>query len=529
MLGKILHFLTSTPPTPPRWFMAAGRYWGWMTFGIVLLALINQGMVPFNTDNAWLLLLAQRVVEGTYPIYPNAGVETNPPMMIYLNLIPAWLSQQTGWPMVWCFRGFFTAALLIGWGLCVAALRQIPSLHGWQWRMMAVFLAYGLFLLPGMLFGQRDHLLFAWWLPFAVMTFCRIEGISLPRWARLLAGVLTGIATCLKPQAAVFFGIAAVITIVRRCFWSWVLSVESLAAVGTGILFCVVVWAQEPYFMNTLLPILHTIYATFTAFDFENLKNVSLILPGVLLSVLLVTKRYNLPIRQRRFLWGMLLLWGGFFLLAVLQMRSFAYHYTGLFILCLLITGWAYCFSGHRLTGLLTVIFMMFFPMVFNNVKKKKGDIPMWTSEQEIRTRLARLPASLSYVSLTTTPFTPFPAPNTVPWTNINTVGGLWYFQPAQNLNLYPQEVALLDTFTKNDLRRTGLVVVDRNKYTPRKKGPVTMPEDFLAYFLNQQDMEAMRGCFLPLIKVPGYEVLMNGCVLLPLSTPPAPDTGGAP
>jgi hypothetical protein len=153
----------------------------------------------------------------------------------------------------------------------------------------------------------------------------------------------------------------------------------------------------------------------------------------------------------------------------------------------------------------------------------------MWTSEHDIRTRLANIPSSVSYISLATTPFTPFPTPNTVPWKNKNTVGGLWYFQPASNLTTYPREVSLLDAFTKNDLRAAGLVVIDINKYIPLREGAVRMPEDFLAYFLNQAGMEEMRGCFLSLLKIPSYEVFMNGCVLLPLSTPPAPDTRAAP
>ncbi|MFN5608401.1 MAG: hypothetical protein ACK48E_01400, partial [Holosporales bacterium] len=220
---------------------------------------------------------------------------------------------------------------------------------------------------------------------------------------------------------------------------------------------------------------------------------------------------------------------GGFFLLALAQMRGFTYHYTGVFILSSLIVGWAYCLASHRLVGLLAMALVLFFPMAFNNVTAKKSDVLMWTSEHEIRTRLADIPSSVSYISLTTTPFTPFPTPNTVPWKNKNTVGALWYFQPASNLTTYPREVSLLDAFTKNDLRAAGLVVVDRHKYKLHKAGAVKMPEDFIAYFLNQSGMETLRGCFLPLLKVPSYEVFMNGCVLLPLSTPPAPDTTAAP
>lgn len=529
LLNKILNFLTAAPSTPPRWFIAAAPYWGWITAGIILLSQINQALVPFNTDNAWLLLLAQRVIDGAYPIYPNAGVETNPPMMIYLNLLPAWVAQQTGWSILWCFRAFFAGALLAGWALCVAALRRIPGLQGWQWRMMAVLLAYGLFLLPGMIFGQRDHLLFAWWLPFGLATFLRTEKVILHKGIRLLIGILAGIAVCLKPQAGILFIIVAVGTLVRRCFWSWVLSLESIAAVSMGLLFCGVVWTQERYFMETLLPILTMIYARYDGFDFTILRNVSMILPGIPLSILLIRKRYTLPDIQNKFLFWSLILAGGFFLLALAQMRGFTYHYTGVFILSSLIVGWAYCLASHRLVGLLAIALVLFFPMAFNNVTAKKGDIPMWTSEHDIRTRLADIPSSVSYISLATTPFTPFPTPNTVPWKNKNTVGGLWYFEPASNLTTYPREVSLLDAFTKNDLRAAGLVVIDINKYIPLREGAVRMPEDFLAYFLNQAGMEEMRGCFLSLLKVSGYEVFMNGCVLLPLSTPPAPDTRAAP
>ncbi|MCA3268867.1 MAG: hypothetical protein INF44_00810, partial [Thalassospira sp.] len=81
---------------PLRWFVL------WALIGAV-----QQLGLTLNTDVAWLFELSKRVLAGA-DTYAEAGFETNPPMMIYLGLLPAWLHSVVVLSAQWSLQLFIT-------------------------------------------------------------------------------------------------------------------------------------------------------------------------------------------------------------------------------------------------------------------------------------------------------------------------------------------------------------------------------------------------------------------------------------
>ncbi len=186
---------------------------------LAVLAIIGLGVgAQFSShvipDTAWSLHVAERLLHGSR-LYVDV-IEVNPPLVIWLNLIPAWLGAVLGASEVTLYRlGVIALCLLSAW-LCGRVLRLVLQDHDPTFRRLILLLV--LFaLLPASRedFGEREHLLLALALPYVLLAAARARLVPVPTVLGATAGLLAGVGIALKPyfvalwlaiEAWLFFG-----------------------------------------------------------------------------------------------------------------------------------------------------------------------------------------------------------------------------------------------------------------------------------------------------------------------------------
>jgi hypothetical protein len=289
----------------------------------LVLVLATAITSPLKDDVAWLLYVARKWLGGER-LYEDI-VEVNPPLIVWIYALPAMVSSWLGVSPKTVSEPMF-AALLLGCAWWTAQL-----LHGRAplfARRLPVFGAVGtvLLLLPGVEFGQREHLLVATALPYLALFAREMQGEPEPRKTAVLVGVLAALGCALKPSYVMAFGLIELVgwlrgtRITRLCVLS---AVATLGLYGLGVLvFC-------PAFLENAVPLALALYGGTDTPCGEILAQSRMLLGGVAVAVLLaMLSRRTLP--QQPFLRALLIALATFAFGAavsyVLQGKNWFYH-----------------------------------------------------------------------------------------------------------------------------------------------------------------------------------------------------------
>jgi hypothetical protein len=119
--------------------------------------------------------------------------------------------------------------------------------------------------LPAWSFGQREHLIAIWFLPYVFVSAAWLASAPVPATARWAAGVLLGLAVSLKPHYALaVLLIEAAVAIERRSLRGLVRPVLLWAlAVGVGYVLLVVI--AYPAFFTFAIPLAQRYYPAYSA------------------------------------------------------------------------------------------------------------------------------------------------------------------------------------------------------------------------------------------------------------------------
>jgi hypothetical protein len=151
-----------------------------------------------RSDMAFLLYAAGRVLDGAR-LYVDV-VEINPPLIVALNLPAVLLARALGVSDIAVLRLLLSAALLGSLAFSAWALRQALGTDRTRFRPLVILIAFLLFLLPGNVFGQREHLLVGLALPYVLLAVARANGRPAAAAPAFAAGLLAGAGLALKPH-----------------------------------------------------------------------------------------------------------------------------------------------------------------------------------------------------------------------------------------------------------------------------------------------------------------------------------------
>lgn len=235
---------------------------GWLV-DVVALSVLAVSLVfvlttvirsPLKDDVAWLLWVARKWLAGR-DLYVDL-VEVNPPLVIWLYAIPAAVSNWLDVTPKLASTLFF-AVILIGSAWWTANL-----LHGRAplfERRAPVFSVVSILLLvlPGVEFGQREHLLAASVLPYIAVFVRALEGEPEPRFQASMAGAVAALGCAMKPSYGLALVLVELIGVLRG---HRKLRLAPVAFVATTGLYGVAVLLFEPDFLTRAVPLALSLY-----------------------------------------------------------------------------------------------------------------------------------------------------------------------------------------------------------------------------------------------------------------------------
>jgi hypothetical protein len=220
----------------------------------LVFVMVTATLSPLKDDVAWLLYVARKWLGGQR-LYEDL-VEVNPPLIIWIYAVPAWLATNLGAAPKLMANLLFAAFLLATSWWTATLLRGRAALFE---RRLPVFsvIATVLLLLPAVEFGQREHLLAAAVLPYLALFVRELEGEQEPFLAAAGAGVLAGLGCALKPS----YGLALVLMeIVAAWRGRRLLRVAPVAAAfGMGV-YGAAVLLLCPAFLEKAVPLALALY-----------------------------------------------------------------------------------------------------------------------------------------------------------------------------------------------------------------------------------------------------------------------------
>ncbi|MCC6718560.1 MAG: hypothetical protein IT555_11815 [Acetobacteraceae bacterium] len=222
---------------------------------VVLLFVVTTVIrSPLKDDVAWLLWVARKWLDGQN-LYVDL-VEVNPPLVIWLYAIPARIASGFGLAPKLASTLFF-AGILLGSAWWTATLLQgrAPLLE----RRVPVFslIATLLLVLPGVEFGQREHLLAASVLPYIALFVRALEGEREPWVQAGLAGSAAALGCAMKPSYGLALVLVEVVGLLRG---HRRVRLAPIAFVATTGLYGIAVLVFEPDFLTKAVPLALALY-----------------------------------------------------------------------------------------------------------------------------------------------------------------------------------------------------------------------------------------------------------------------------
>ena len=232
-----------------------------LTLGAAGMGVLLSLLAAVGHDQMWCLYVAQRMLHGER-LYGPELLESNPPLIMWLMLLPATLARMLHLPITFLFK-----ASVLGIGAMIGAitlrLRERPATASRVWFYSFLFIFLVIFgAIPARDFGQRDHLLPLLCLPYVLAA--ALDACGSPR--QLGLGVLAsigfsgGVGVALKPHhllvvLAVETGLAA-----KRRSLRTLLRPEALVLSATLLLYFAAIRFLTPEYLTKILPILQETY-----------------------------------------------------------------------------------------------------------------------------------------------------------------------------------------------------------------------------------------------------------------------------
>jgi hypothetical protein len=294
---------------------------------IAVLSAVAVVMRPANHDVSWYLHMAGVMLNGG-TAYVDV-VDTNPPLIVMLTVVPVWAARLVGLAPAWAFYAgvFLLAGLASVWSSRLIA-RAWPGASSATHGLVTTGIVFLLLAFPKGDFGQREHLTVILTLPYVLAAAVRSRGGSLSTGEAALLGAAGAIGFALKPhfligwaaiEAALF---VAFVRGRRASALRDVVRPELLAAVATMAVYGAAVLLLFPQYFD----VARRVWAVYGGLDSPVARLVALREWQIALVALALVALLRLP----RDLASPLLVVGGaaagFLAASLVQLKGWGYH-----------------------------------------------------------------------------------------------------------------------------------------------------------------------------------------------------------
>jgi hypothetical protein len=325
---------------------------------ILLLGVIPAFASRLQPDTAWLLYAAEHMLDGARPYVDF--IETNPPLILWLDAIPALMARTAGLQSGLVYNAMVLALVLASTAVCARVLRQLLPTEIALRRYLILLILFALVPLSRNDFGQREHLLLALALPYILLTAMRINGDTVGRASALGIGVAAGVGIALKPYFMLLWVCLELAVVLAERRKGLRFREESVAVVTVGVAYVLAVVHWTPEYIQ----VVRTMAGPYYSFLSNSLQTTALLGDGAQLPLLAVLAYVALRADakgRRRGLWSVLA-WAtaALWLAAVLQHKGWRYHFYPALALSAILSGvmaveWR-CLPGNKVQRLYAAV-----------------------------------------------------------------------------------------------------------------------------------------------------------------------------
>jgi hypothetical protein len=260
---------------------------------VVAMTIVCLIPVQIYGDASWYLYAAGRVLDGAH-VGETDLVDVNPPLIIWLSLIPAALSRALGVLPQTGLRFCLAALAAISTVWCGSLVRRC---HHDNANMMAVWLAivilWAATAYPWNYLGEREQILILLVLPYLVAAAMRVDGMTLKAWEGIAIGLLAAVGFSLKVQ---HLGVVAGVELLLTWHLGWQRSTrrpELLALILGGLAYALAVLIFATDYVTKIVPLAYHAYL-----DYDRQPLAALLEPGRFVKIAGLTTVF-LALRRR--------------------------------------------------------------------------------------------------------------------------------------------------------------------------------------------------------------------------------------
>lgn len=290
---------------------------------IYILAWILQTNLFLNWDVSQLLQVTRFMMDGGR--YGIDYLTPNPPMILYLSVIPLLASQLFSISIVLTFQLYVFVLATISLCFCSVLIKKIVDpADGFIAYIFLMSLALAFLIVPAYNFGQRDHLLVIFSMPYFLVVVSRLQGRDVGVGLAVVVGLFASLGFSLKPHFLItLFLIEAYYTFCKKNLLASVRP-ETVSLFSVIAVYSITTWIFYPEFFQLIVPFIAKYYI-----DSLSVPWIDLMLSQSTIFSLLVILIYLLTLKNEAYhtLTSVLcVVLASFMLTYILQRSSLIYH-----------------------------------------------------------------------------------------------------------------------------------------------------------------------------------------------------------
>ncbi|HKS18530.1 MAG TPA: hypothetical protein VJS63_04895 [Bradyrhizobium sp.] len=310
---------------------------------IFVLAIALRGVLPFNVDVSWWLIVCERMLDGQR-LYVDI-LETNPPMAGSVYMVGVVLARAIQMRPEVVTNGLIFLMIAASLALTWRALR-FSSLRDRAGGAAAVWATALLTILPMYDFGQREHLALVVMLPALAVYILRANRERVAPSAILIAGLCAATTMNFKPYFVFGVGFCILTAAAQARDWRVLFAPENWIAAALVVIHALCIVAFYPEYFTLIYPLVRDVYLLLKAplLPIVLTSATTLWLLAMMVVLALQSRRQKVDSAALVIMAGSL----GFAISFFLQGKGWGYHAYPMVALGLLSAGWAIAAGGEE-------------------------------------------------------------------------------------------------------------------------------------------------------------------------------------
>lgn len=222
---------------------------------------VIQANASLNGDTAWLLIAAQRLLEGGH--LGKDVFEINPPLNIFLYAPPVLLAKLLPVPIYYAAFGYFVALLTLAAAGFYSLLKCFEDVTSGERAFLVLGFMTGATIIASSSFGERENILFMGLAPLALVQYAITNKVTLPAHLKVPVLIAGTLAVLLKPH----FGLVpAALLIHRAVIQKRVFTIlkdhDFIALASLSAIYVLTIAIFAPAYFTQIVPIVLKLYVT---------------------------------------------------------------------------------------------------------------------------------------------------------------------------------------------------------------------------------------------------------------------------